>query len=211
MKIMQLCVGVVGTNCYIVYDETTRAAAVIDPGDNAPSILHAVQQEKLDVKYVLLTHAHFDHILAAHEVLQATGAQYVVPEADQWLLDRNNMGQFRGLARSYVQDTPDILASEGTEITFGGLTAVYMSTPGHTPGSSVIRIDDCLFTGDCLFRHECGRCDLEGGDFSAMLRSLRRLYELEGDYKVLPGHEGLSTLNEERAANPYMLQAVGKR
>lgn len=211
MKIMQLCVGVVGTNCYIVYDETTRAAAVIDPGDNAPSILHAVQQEKLDVKYVLLTHAHFDHILAAHEVLQATGAQYVVPEADLWLLDRNNMGQFRALARTYVQDTPDILASEGTEITFGGLTAVYMSTPGHTPGSSVIRIDDCLFTGDCLFRHECGRCDLEGGDFSAMLRSLRRLYELEGDYKVLPGHEGISTLNEERAANPYMLQAVGKR
>ena len=211
MKIMQLCVGVVGTNCYIVYDETTRAAAVIDPGDNAPSILQAVQQEKLDVKYVLLTHAHFDHILAAHEVLQATGAQYVVPEADLWLLDRNNMGQFRALARTYVQDTPDILASEGTEITFGGLTAVYMSTPGHTPGSSVIRIDDCLFTGDCLFRHECGRCDLEGGDFSAMLRSLRRLYELEGDYKVLPGHEGLSTLNEERAANPYMLQAVGKR
>lgn len=211
MKIMQLCVGVVGTNCYIVYDETTRAAAVIDPGDNAPSILQAVQQEKLDVKYVLLTHAHFDHILAAHEVLQATGAQYVVPEADLWLLDRNNMGQFRALARTYVQDTPDILASEGTEITFGGLKAVYMSTPGHTPGSSVIRIDDCLFTGDCLFRHECGRCDLEGGDFSAMLRSLRRLYELEGDYKVLPGHEGLSTLNEERAANPYMLQAVGKR
>ena len=211
MKIMQLCVGVVGTNCYIVYDETTRAAAVIDPGDNAPSILHAVQQEKLDVKYVLLTHAHFDHILAAHEVLQATGAQYVVPEADLWLLDRNNMGQFRALARTYVQDTPDILASEGTEITFSGLTAVYMSTPGHTPGSSVIRIDDCLFTGDCLFRHECGRCDLEGGDFSAMLRSLRRLYELEGDYKVLPGHEGISTLNEERAANPYMLQAVGKR
>ena len=211
MKIMQLCVGLVGTNCYIVYDETTRAAAVIDPGDNAPSILHAVQQEKLDVKYVLLTHAHFDHILAEHEVLQATGAQYVVPEADLWLLDRNNMGQFRALARTYVQDTPDILASEGTEITFGGLTAVYMSTPGHTPGSSVIRIDDCLFTGDCLFRHECGRCDLEGGDFSAMLRSLRRLYELEGDYKVLPGHEGLSTLNEERAANPYMLQAVGKR
>ena len=211
MKIMQLCVGVVGTNCCIVYDETTRAAAVIDPGDNAPSILHAVQQEKLDVKYVLLTHAHFDHILAAHEVLQATGAQYVVPEADLWLLDRNNMGQFRALARTYVQDTPDILASEGTEITFGGLTAVYMSTPGHTPGSSVIRIDDCLFTGDCLFRHECGRCDLEGGDFSAMLRSLRRLYELEGDYKVLPGHEGISTLNEERAANPYMLQAVGNR
>ena len=134
-----------------------------------------------------------------------------MPEADTWLLSRENMGQFRALARSYVQDTPDILATEGTQITFGSLTATYMNTPGHTPGSSVIQIEDCLFTGDTLFRHECGRCDLEGGDFGLMLRSLKRLYDLEGDYKVLPGHEGISTLSEERVANPYMLQAVGKR
>ncbi len=147
MKLMQLCVGMVRTNCYIVYDEATREAAVIDPGDNAKSILHAVN---------------------------------------------------------------DILANEGTKVTFGGMTATYMATPGHTPGSSVIRIGDCLFTGDTLFRHECGRCDLEGGDFSAMLRSLKRLHDLDGDYKVFPGHEGISTLNEERAYNPYMLQAMGK-
>lgn len=211
MKVLQLCVGMVATNCYIVFDEQSREAVVIDPGDSAPSILHAVDEEKLTVKYVLLTHAHFDHILAAHEVLEKTGAKYVVPEADTWLLSRENMGQFRALARSYVQDTPDILATEGTQITFGGLTATYMNTPGHTPGSSVIQIEDCLFTGDTLFRHECGRCDLEGGDFGVMLRSLKRLHDLEGDYKVLPGHEGISTLSEERVANPYMLQAVGKR
>src|SRR5699024_8690111 len=139
MKIMQLCVGVVGTNCYIVYDENTREAAVIDPGDNAPSILKAVEQEKLTVKYVLLTHAHFDHILAAHEVLEATGAQYVVPEGDLWLLKRENMRPFRALARGYIEDTPDIVATEGTRVTFGNLTATYMNTPGHTPGSSVIQ------------------------------------------------------------------------
>lgn len=211
MKVLQLCVGMVATNCYIVFDEVSREAAVIDPGDSAPSILHAVDEEKLTVRYVLLTHAHFDHILAVHEVLEKTGAKYVVPEADTWLLKRENMGQFRAIARGYVEDTPDILATEGTQLTFGGLTATYMNTPGHTPGSSVIQIEDCLFTGDTLFRHECGRCDLEGGDFGVMLRSLKRLHDLEGDYKVLPGHEGLSTLAEERVANPYMLQAVGKR
>ena len=175
MKIMQLCVGPVATNCYIVYDENSRGAAVIDPGDNAPSILHAIAEEKLTVKYVLLTHAHFDHILAAHEVLEKTGAKYVVPEGDLWLLKHENMRPFRALARGYVEDTPDIVATEGTQ-----------------------------------FRHECGRCDLEGGDFSQMLHSLKRLHDLEGDYKVLPGHEGLSTLSEERVANSYMLQAVGK-
>lgn len=210
MKIMQLCVGMVGTNCYIVYDEKSREAVVIDPGDNAASILKSVEKENLSVRYVLLTHAHFDHILAAHEVLQKTGAKYVVPEADQWLLHHENMGQFRSIVRSYAEDTPDILATEGTQITFGDLTATYMNTPGHTPGSSVIMIRDCLFTGDTLFRHECGRCDLEGGDFGQMLHSLKRLYDLDGDYKVLPGHEGLSTLSEERAYNPYMQQAIGK-
>ena len=91
MKIMQLCVGMIATNCYIVYDENTREAAVIDPGDNARSILKAVEQEKLTVKYVMLTHAHFDHLLAAHGVLEATGAQYVVPEGDLWLLKYENM------------------------------------------------------------------------------------------------------------------------
>ena len=116
MKLMQLCVGMVRTNCYIVYDEATREAAVIDPGDNAKSILHAVNEEQLNVRYVLLTHAHFDHILAAHEVLEATGAQYVVPEKDTWLLSRDNMGQFRGLARNYVQDTPDILANSNFRV-----------------------------------------------------------------------------------------------
>lgn len=210
MKIIQLCVGMVATNCYIVYDETSREAAVIDPGDNASSILNAVRTENLIVKYVLLTHGHFDHILAAHEVLQATGAQYVVPEADAWLLDKDAMGEFRPFAKNYVKDVPDILAGEGTQVSFGGLKAVYISTPGHTPGSSVICIDDVLFTGDTLFRHECGRCDLEGGDFSAMLRSLHRLHDLSGDYRVLPGHEGISTLAEERQRNPYMLQATGR-
>ena len=210
MKLETMVLGPLETNCYLLWDEQTMEAAVIDPGASGQKIADRLAQNGLMLRMILLTHAHFDHILAVHDVLEATGAQFVCPEADTWLLSRDNMGQFRSLARSYVQDTPDILAGEGTAVTFGGLTAVYMSTPGHTPGSSVIRIGDCLFTGDTLFRHECGRCDLEGGDFSAMLRSLKRLSELEGDYKVFPGHEGISTLSEERAANPYMLQANGR-
>ncbi len=208
MNIMQFCVGIVGTNCYIVYDENTKEAAVIDPGDNAPSILKAVRDEKLSLKYILLTHAHFDHILAAHEIIKETEAKYVVPEADTWLLNRDNMGIFRSEARGYIEDVPDIKAREGTEISFGGITASYMSTPGHTPGSCVIKIGDTLFTGDTLFSGSCGRCDLEGGNYREMLSSLKRLYELEGDYKVLPGHESVSTLEHERKYNPYMQEAI---
>ena len=211
MNIQTLTLGPLATNCYLVRQDGCSRAVIIDPAANSKKLLAALQEQGLTLEAIFLTHAHFDHILAAHEVLAATHAQYVVPEGDLWLLKRENMGQFRSLASAYVEDKPDLLANEGTQVTFGGMTATYMNTPGHTPGSSVIRIGDCLFTGDTLFRHECGRCDLEGGDFGQMLRSLRRLHDLEGDYKVLPGHEGISTLSEERAANPYMAQAVGRR
>ena len=211
MNIQTLTLGPLATNCYLVRQDGCSRVVIIDPAANSKKLLAALQEQGLTLEAIFLTHAHFDHILAAHEVLAATHAQYVVPEGDLWLLKRENMGQFRSLASAYVEDKPDLLANEGTQVTFGGMTATYMNTPGHTPGSSVIRIGDCLFTGDTLFRHECGRCDLEGGDFGQMLRSLRRLHDLEGDYKVLPGHEGISTLSEERAANPYMAQAVGRR
>ena len=156
MKLMQLCVGMVRTNCYIVYDEATREAAVIDPGDNAKSILHAVNEEQLNVRYVLLTHAHFDHILAAHEVLEATGAQYVVPEKDTWLLSRDNMVSSATGTQLCAGLRPDILANEGTEVTFGGMTATYIGNAGHTPGSSVIRIGDLpVHRAIRCYRHEC--------------------------------------------------------
>ena len=182
MNIQTLTLGPLATNCYLVRQDGCSRVVIIDPAANSKKLLAALQEQGLTLEAIFLTHAHFDHILAAHEVLEATGAQYVVPEKATWLLRRDNIGQFRGLARNYVQDTPDILANEGTEVTFGGMTATYMATPGHTPGSSVIRIGDCLFTGDTLFRHECGRCDLEGGDFSAMLRSLKRLHVLDCVY-----------------------------
>lgn len=208
MKILHLTVGMVQTNCYILFDENSREGAVIDPGDNAPAILQALDSEAIQLRYVLLTHAHFDHILAVHDVVEKTGAALVCPKGDLWLLKPENMGQFRYAAHGYRQTPVDIAAEEGTEISFGGMTARYLSTPGHTPGSSVIQVGDVLFTGDTLFRRECGRCDLEGGDFDQMLRSLKRLYELPGDYQVLPGHEGASTLQQEREWNPYMRQAI---
>lgn len=210
MKILSLRVGVVGTNCYIVYDEATREGAVIDPGDNAESILKAVREQGIEVKYILLTHAHFDHVLAAAAVKEATGAQLVLHEADVPYLSRDAMRDFAPYVKHYEEPVVDVRAREGTEVTFGGLTATYLHTPGHTPGSCTLRIGGALFTGDTLFRHECGRCDLPGGDFNKMLDSLARLAGLPGDYPVLPGHEGASTLDEERRANPYIRQALAR-
>lgn len=214
MKILQLRVGMVGTNCYIVFDEDTKIGAVIDPGADAKAILKAAEQAEVSIVWVLLTHGHFDHILAVHDVQKATGAKLAIHKEDLWMLGAeklaNSMRSF-GLSRgAYEELKPDVLAEEGTEIAVGNLTATYLHTPGHTPGSSCIQVGDVLFTGDTLFRHECGRCDLEGGDFQKMLQSLKRLSEIPENLHVLPGHEGASTLDEERHMNPYIRQAVGR-
>lgn len=214
MKILQMRVGMVGTNCYIVFDEDTKVGAVIDPGANAEIILQAAEQAQVKLAWVLLTHGHFDHILAVGDVQKATDAKLAIHKDDLWMLKAEKLaGSMRtfGLSRgAYEELKPDVLAEEGTEIAIGNLTATYLHTPGHTPGSSCIRVGDVLFTGDTLFRHECGRCDLEGGDFQKMLQSLKRLSEITENLHVLPGHEGASTLDEERRMNPYIRQAVGK-
>ncbi len=208
MKILHLTVGMVATNCYIFYDENTMEGAVIDPGDNAKAILKTIEDEKIKLKYVLLTHGHFDHILAVHDVVNATGAKLVCNKDDLWLLTKDAMGEFKPFVKNFKETPVDIEAEDGTEIKVGGLTAKYIATPGHTPGSSVILVGDVMFTGDTLFRRECGRCDLAGGDFPTILRSLKKLYDMEGDYKVLPGHDAFSTLDEERKYNRYMREAM---
>ncbi len=213
MKIEKFCVGDVATNCYLVYDEALLEGAIIDPGDSADKLLRAVNRLGISLKYILLTHAHFDHILAVGAIKAATGAQVVVSREDEYLFDASaSLSPFGAYGKELMHkfDFPgaDIFAAEGTEVQFGGMTAHYMSTPGHTPGSCVIQIDDTLFTGDTLFCGSCGRVDLPGGDSMQMLHSLKRLAELPGDYRVLPGHELPSTLERERKTNPYMLQAM---
>ncbi|MGN1015245.1 MAG: MBL fold metallo-hydrolase [Butyricicoccus sp.] len=213
MKIMMTCVGDIGTNCYLVYDEVSREGAIIDPGDNAPRLLQMIRDNNVQLKYILLTHAHFDHILAVGEIKRETGAQVVVNMEDEYLFNPDAaLGAFGAYGRQLKNrfDFPgaDIDAREGTEITFGGMTAYYYHTPGHTPGSSTIQIGENLFTGDTLFCRECGRCDLPGGDFPTMLRSLKRLHDMDGDFRVYPGHMSTSTLDAERRENPYMRQAV---
>ena len=208
MKVLQFRVGAVQTNCYLVFDEETMHGAIVDPGDHASQLLEQIKQTGVTLDYILLTHAHFDHILAVHGIQEATGAKLVLHGGDRWLLKKENMGMFRSMVNGYVEPSVDLVAEEGTAVTFGGLTATYLHTPGHTPGSCCIQIENLLFTGDTLFRGSCGRCDLEGGSYETILQSLKRLHNLEGDFQVLPGHDAASTLEKERNSNPYMRQAV---
>lgn len=205
-----ITVGRVMTNCYIVSDVNTRDAVVIDPGDDAEGILKLINSQGLRVKYIFLTHGHFDHVLAVDKVREATGAKCVIHEKDAALMTNPP----RAVAFGAAPKPADILVRGGEEFEAGALRFKWMHTPGHTPGSCCVICggamrQNAIYTGDTLFEDDCGRCDLPGGDYPAMLDSLRALAALEGDYRVFPGHDVPTTLDRERRHNVNMREALG--
>lgn len=203
MHVICLTVGSIGTNCYLVYDDG-KTGAVIDPGGEAPRIVGEIRKNGLRIEHVLLTHVHFDHILAAEEVLKATGADFLVPRGDEAALTDPslNLTAFTGGARRFPE--AGRLLDDGDEVAAGSLRFRVLHTPGHTRGSSCFLGGGTLFSGDTLFAGSVGRTDYPGGDSDAILRSARRLGRLTGDYAVLPGHGPGTTLGAERRRNPYL-------
>jgi len=202
MLIKTIPVGMLETNCYVVTDEETRKCVIIDPGADSNEILDYVESNKLSPGAIFLTHGHYDHQMALDAVMEDTGAAAYIHESEV-----NRSGQ-RG--RHKLDDNGKLsFYSEGDVITVGNLEFKILETPGHSLGSVTIMCEDALFTGDTLFRCECGRTDLEGGSDEVMMQSLKRLAELDGDYEVYPGHADASTLDYERNFNRYMKHAVG--
>lgn len=209
MKIRSFTVGHVQAECYIAFDEASDVAFMIDPGDNAPYLLEKLDELKVELKYVILTHGHFDHVMAADEILKATGAKLVVCDNEVPALTDPELGGFNSFGiTTFVPLNADIVVTDGEKLDFAGKQLEFMNTPGHTKGSMCIKMEDVIFTGDTLFAGTCGRCDLVGGDYREMLDSLKRLAELEGEYTVYPGHGEPTKMSIERQYNPYMREAV---
>ena len=199
MKMITLPLGALETNCYVVYDEASRVCALIDPGVMPQVILDTLAKNDLTLQKILLTHAHFDHtgaLRALHEKFPDVPIYVNAQDTDETL----NMSQ----GNLVYTDT----FLDGDEISMPPLTFRVLATPGHTRGSSCLICGDTIFSGDTLFEGCCGRTDLPGGDGAQMLASLKRLAELPGDYHVLPGHGGDTTLERERRTNYYMREAM---
>ena len=202
MKVKVMQVGPIGTNCYFLEDEQTNQAAVIDPGDEAGRILAALEEDGVEVKYILLTHGHYDHTTAVPELHKA------LPQAEIYIhpADANGAGSQLFPLAGQVKDLKQY--DEGDTLTLGGLTIQVFHTPGHSPGSVTLQVGDVLFTGDTLFAGSCGRTDLRGGSYEEIMASLKRLGKLEGDFHVCPGHDVTSTLERERRINPFLKEAL---
>ncbi|MCI9118979.1 MAG: MBL fold metallo-hydrolase [Flavonifractor sp.] len=197
IKLMQ--VGEIGTNCYLLEDEDTRSAAIIDPGGEARGILGQAKADGVQVKAILLTHSHYDHTGAVRELREALpGVPVYLHPADAAQLGTAVMPPI-GETLPY---------QEGDTVPVGNLTVQVLHTPGHTPGGVTLRVEDVLFTGDTLFQGSMGRTDL-GGSYTEIMASLKRLGQLEGDLQVLPGHMGVSTLDRERKSNYFLREALG--
>ena len=203
MKIRVMQVGPLETNCYLL--EHGGKIAVIDPGEGAQSIRRAVEEAGGQAEYILLTHGHYDHTTAGAALHAAWPRARVFIHRE----DAGGAGSSLFPLAGEVEELE--FYGEGDVLALGELELRVLHTPGHSPGSVTLLAGDALFTGDTLFAGSCGRVDLPGGREDAMLASLRRLGELEGDFRVLPGHGPGSTLEEERRSNPYMIMALKSR
>jgi glyoxylase-like metal-dependent hydrolase (beta-lactamase superfamily II) len=195
-----------GENTYVLSEKGGRECIVIDPGDTAQEVLAYVRQEGFKVVLILATHAHVDHVSSAPLLTMSLGARFLVNRADSGLLS--------GVAEQAVafgypfkgEIKADGFFEEGSAFELGALHIEVLHTPGHTPGSSCFLVDtDTLFTGDTLFAGSIGRTDFPGGSTLQMARSLRRLAALPDPTVILPGHEGGSTIGEEKESNPFLL------
>jgi len=202
----KLVVGPIASNCYIVGSELTKEGMIVDPGDEAGEILKSIKDSGLDIKLIVLTHGHIDHIGALKEIREATRAKVAIHSDEV----KPPQGLYQSLdamlGLSYLAPSrPDRLLKDGDSLDVGDLHFSVLHTPGHTPGGICLLGEGVVFTGDTLFNCGIGRTDLLGGSQSQLMNSIHtKLMNLPDNTTVYPGHGPETTIGAERQGNPYL-------
>ena len=201
-----LTVGLLEVNCYILGDEETKEAVVIDPGGDEDEILDVLNHHKLQLKLIIDTHGHFDHVDANQPLKEATGAKIAIHEADAQMLAQPSAEAMFFTGNRLRLSQPDILLKENDILTFGAYRLKVLHTPGHTPGGISLLLEDhpYVYVGDLLFAGSIGRTDFPGGDYDALINGVRtKIFPLGDNYTVYPGHGPVTTVAQERKYNPF--------
>ena len=198
MKVETFVRGPLLNNVYLLWDEDSKDAAIIDPGLMSDDLLQTIQDYQLTLRYILNTHRHFDHVDNDAFYREQTGAPIVLHRDDAALL----AAEF-GIS-------PDMLLQGGEELALGSLTIQTLHTPGHSAGGMCFLVEDHLFAGDTLFAGAVGRSDFEDSDGDLLLKVIaEKILPLPDATRVLPGHGDLTTIGAERAGNPFLQGLVG--
>ncbi|NPV29679.1 MAG: MBL fold metallo-hydrolase [Firmicutes bacterium] len=206
MVVKCLAVGPMQANCYLVWCEETKEALVIDPGGEGERILAEIKREQLQVRYIVNTHGHVDHIAANREVKEGTGARILIHSEDAPLLTSPNLNLSIYVGIPVQGPRADMLLCEGEEITVGKQVRLsVLHTPGHTRGGICLSAGDAIFTGDTLFAGSIGRTDFPGGSYQELLNSIKsKILPNHDDVVIYPGHGPTSTVGYERKHNPFL-------
>ena len=202
-----LPVGLLQCNCSILGDETSREAIVVDPGDDIPAIQAVLQRHGLSVKYIVITHAHIDHIAGAQHLKRFTEAPILYNQNDLPLVKMMDVQASWLRMPTPEVAPPDAPLVDGQTLAISGISGTILHTPGHTQGSLCLYLPEhsILLAGDTLFAGSVGRTDLPGGDTQQLIRSIHtQLLTLPDDVRVVPGHGPNTTIGEERQSNPFL-------
>ena len=208
MFLERIPAGIYAVNCYVLGDKATNKALVIDPGGDVDRILKLLEDNDLKLEYIILTHAHVDHIGGGEELKNRAGVPVYMHRDDLYMLMDSVANQSVALGGPAVEAETDSFVrfvEDGDILKLGELELSIIHTPGHTEGGISILVDRFIFTGDTLFAGSIGRSDLEGGNEEKLMDSLRnKLFTLDDDLTVLPGHGPATTMRVEKTTNPYV-------
>ena len=203
MKILKYILGVCAANCYLVYDEKSGKACLIDSPEYDDEITNIISSKGLSLEYIMLTHGHFDHILGANAFREKTGEKIVIHELDTEYLEDPD----KSMTSLYGNETvsADVLLKDNDILTFGDISFRVIHTPGHSKGSScfICENETIMFSGDTLFKNGIGRYDFYGGNYTTLMESLQKLKSINENYTIYPGHGDNTTLENEITMNPY--------
>lgn len=207
IKIESRVLGPVATNCYLIINLDNNESIIVDPADSPESIYDMVVRSASRPQAILLTHGHFDHIGGVKAVFEKTGAKVLISKEDEPMLSSSklSLAAFCGGVQNNTAAYGNV--ADGDVITLGESKIKVIATPGHTKGGVCYVCDNNVFTGDTMFFCSCGRTDFPGGSSQEIMQSLKKIADLKGDLTVYPGHDRFSSLDFERANNPFLNRA----
>lgn len=203
-----MTLGPVETNVYIAYNKDTLECVIVDPSADGERIINVIEKHRLIPTGILLTHGHFDHIMAVNDLVKKYNIKVYISELDEEMLTDSKKSGGSTFINSGYTTKADVLLKDGDIINLLDKQIRFIATPGHTRGSGCFYIeeDKLLFSGDTVFREDCGRTDLYGGNNHDIIKSIyEKVLTLPDDVNILPGHMGMTTVSHEKIYNPVAI------